>query len=655
MNGESALQLLLIDNDPIFRMGLKFSCEQFSDIEILGEVEVGAEAIKIIENLITQEKKFLIILDIDDTHNLSPRITQDFNIFGIEFCQQLKTSYPQLPILLLTSLQDTALLSLMRELGVSGYCPKGISISELVTIIRQVGNGQFYWVNNYPIENVPENSDKVTISNLKVQAANLFKTLRYNVCKSGLKQIDLSLAEITSQLDESVKNLDRNNLTSVLNVAINSGQRRELLTARWIVNNLLPTSFSLPEQQQKYINRDVGFDSKLQHITGLHLNHKKSNPVNINEQIVPTKKSEVISQTPTEEINVQTALFEATIAKLNSNLINLSKLPMEIDVLRGAKKQELIYIALCKFEDILDELRTPPILQEEIPQKRNTILQEEIPQKRNKIVSDLWKFTTQNFFSKYYELEISSRTMTLNSFAEKIRVEVIPVLLNDVENVHQFILNKIPLVEELIGHLLFEVPLVVDNKSCAVGTPEAMQLSEALLQNLLISIANAVMYPLLNNFADVEEIKEDFYSRQLLSTRDIEKFRNSLSWRYRIEQYVGEPKAIFESNFSLFVLNETGIKKMAIYSPRRQELAKLSGIPLTVTLLLETRDAIAPGVRATVSFIGSGIVYLLTQVVGRGIGLIGRGIFQGLGNSFQDAKFGRNNSRAETRRNNQEM
>ncbi|NES69654.1 MAG: DUF3685 domain-containing protein, partial [Okeania sp. SIO2D1] len=201
-------------------------------------------------------------------------------------------------------------------------------------------------------------------------------------------------------------------------------------------------------------------------------------------------------------------------------------------------------------------------------------------------------------------------------------------------------------------YLLFQVPLVVDNKSCAVGTPEAMQLSEALLQNLLISIANAVMYPLLNNFADVEEIKEDFYSRQLLSTRDIEKFRNSLSWRYRIEQYVGEPKAIFESNFSLFVLNETGIKKMAIYSPRRHELAKLSGIPLTVTLLLETRDAIAPGVRATVSFIGSGIVYLLTQVVGRGIGLIGRGIFQGLGNSFQDAKFGRNNNRAETKRNN---
>ncbi|NEO53970.1 MAG: DUF3685 domain-containing protein [Okeania sp. SIO3B5] len=638
MNGESALKLLLIDNDPIFRVGLKFACEKFSDIEIVGEAEVGAEAKKVIQNLITQEKSFLIILDIE-TQNLSPQTTQDIQISGIDFCQELKTSYPQLPILLLTSLKNTALLTFMRELGVSGYCSKGISISELVTIIRQVANGQSYWVNSSIREDVPENHGKVTTSNLKVQTANFFKTLRYNVCNSGLKQIDLSLAEITSQLDESVKNLDRNNLTSLLNVAINSGQRRELLTARWIVNQLLPRSFNLQQKPQNYVSRDSFFDSQMQYITGLQAK-KNSNSVNVDEQIVSTKNSEVISQTPTDEINVQTALFEVTIAKLNSNLINLSKLPMEIDILRGAKKQELIYIALCKFEDILDELRITPILLEEIPQKRN------------EIVSNLWEVTTQVFFSKYYQVEISSSTTTLNSFAEKIRLEVMPVLLNDVKNVNEFILNKIPLVEELIGHLLFQVSLVVDNKSCAVGTPEAMQLSEALLQNLLISIANAVMYPLLNNFADVEEIKEDFYSRQLLSTRDIEKFRNSLSWRYRIEQYVGEPKAIFESNFSLFVLNESGIKKIAIYSPRRHELAKLSGIPLTVTLLLETRDAIAPGVRATVSFIGSGIVYLLTQVVGRGIGLIGRGIFQGLGNSFQDAKFGRNNNRAETKRNN---
>ena len=641
MNSESALKLLLIDNDPIFRMGLKFSCEQFSDIEIVFETEVGAEALTNIQNFIAEDNNFLVILDIE-TNNLIPQTTEEITVSGIDFCQQLKTSYPQLPILLLTSLQDTLLLTLLRDLGVNGYCPKGISISELVIIIRQIANGEYYWVNIPGVETIQEKSDRPTNLGLRVQTKNFFNTFLDNVCKSGLKQIDSSLSEVTSQLNERVKNLDRNNLNSLLNVAITSGQRRELLTARWILSHLSPKSVNAQKQQQATDVNGENFESKkLKNLTELQTK-KIINSVNNHEQVVLRINSEFVSPTTTEAMNLQTALFESIIAKLNSNLINLSGLPMEIDILRGSKKQELIYIALCKFEDILDELRTA------------SILMEEIPQQRDEIVHNLWKFTSKFFVGEYYQLEISNGMGIVNSFAEQIKLEVMPVLLNDADNVHKFILDKIPLVEELISYLLFQVPLVVDNVSFAVGTPEAMERSEALLQNLLISIANAVIQPLLNNFADVEEIKEDFYSRQLLSTRDIEKFRNRLSWKYRIEEYIEEPKEIFESNFSLFVLNERGIKKISIYSPRRHELAKLSGIPLTVTLLLETRDAIAPGIRATVSFIGSGVVYLLTQVIGRGIGLIGRGIIQGVGSSFQDAKFGRNNNMGETRKSQQE-
>ncbi|MGK7922811.1 MAG: DUF3685 domain-containing protein [Trichodesmium sp.] len=639
MNSESALKLLLIDNHPIFRMGLKFSCEQFTDLEIVVDTEVGEEALKIIQDLITKENNFLVILDIE-TNNLPSITTKEVTISGIDFCQKLKTSYPELPILLLTSLQDTSLLKLLRELGVNGYCRKGVSVAELVTIIRQVGNGESYWVNISPPEKVESNSIKPANSDIKLQTRNFLDNLRYKVCQSGIKQIDFSLSEVTSQLNESRKKFDKNNLTSILNVAISSGQQRELRTARWILSHLSPKSFNGTHQEQSKtdFNLDNLFDAKLLDIQGLQTN-KHNNSVNNDEQIILSINSEVISPNSPEAINVQTALFEATIAKLNSNLINLSGLPIEIDILRGSKKQELIYIALCKFEDILDELRLA------------SILPTEITTQRNEIVHNLWELTTKIFFSKNYQLEISNGSIITNYFSEKIKVEVMPVLLNEADNVHKFILDQIPLVDELIAYLLFATPLVIDNVSYGLGSPEAMQHSEALLQNLLISIANAVMQPLLNNFADVEEIKEDFYNKQLLSTRDIEKFRNSLSWRYRLEQYVGRPKSIFESNFPLFVLNEIGIKKIYIYSPRRHELVELSGIPLTVTLLLETRDAIAPGIRATVSFIGSGVVYLLTQVIGRGIGLIGRGIIQGIGTSFQDAKFGRNNNMGEPKRN----
>ena len=151
-----------------------------------------------------------------------------------------------------------------------------------------------------------------------------------------------------------------------------------------------------------------------------------------------------------------------------------------------------------------------------------------------------------------------------------------------------------------------------------------------------------IVQPLLNNFADVEEIKQKFYDGKLISTREIERFRNDLSWKYRWNSYFVEPKAIFESQYWLFVLSDRGIGRISIYAPRNQELAELAGWQLAFTLVLETRDAIAPRVRAVIALLGTGVVYLLTQVIGRGIGLIGRGVIQGIGNSLQDNKFRKN-------------
>jgi hypothetical protein len=70
-------------------------------------------------------------------------------------------------------------------------------------------------------------------------------------------------------------------------------------------------------------------------------------------------------------------------------------------------------------------------------------------------------------------------------------------------------------------------------------------------------------------------------------------------------------------------------------------LQQLQGLRLGATLLLETRDAIAPRLRALLVSIGNGARYLLIQI-GRGIGLVGRGILQGIGNSLQETRYSKN-------------
>jgi hypothetical protein len=193
----------------------------------------------------------------------------------------------------------------------------------------------------------------------------------------------------------------------------------------------------------------------------------------------------------------------------------------------------------------------------------------------------------------------------------------------------------------LLGHLLFNESMVVDGSLYEAAAPLALARSQALLEHLLIQLANAVVQPLLNNFADVEMLKKNLYQRRMITSRDIERFRNDLSWRYRWDGLVNDPKAIFESQHRLFGFTERGIQSQLIYSPRRDELDQLSGLQRAVTLAVEARDAVSPRFRSAVSFVGSGIVYVLTDVIGRGIGLIGRGILRGVGGGWRNPRYRR--------------
>ena len=53
-----------------------------------------------------------------------------------------------------------------------------------------------------------------------------------------------------------------------------------------------------------------------------------------------------------------------------------------------------------------------------------------------------------------------------------------------------------------------------------------------------------------------------------------------------------------------------------------------------MTLLIEARDALAPQLQALTKRLGDLMVVILTRVIGRAIGLVGRGIAQGMGRSL---------------------
>ncbi len=622
-------QLLSIGNDPIFRLGLRIACQDYPDLQIFADVSTVTEALQVLKvRSANGEGKpaDLVVFDFD-THNV-----RSGEMSGLAFCQQLKTLYPNLPILLLGGPLTPESRSTLQKAHINGYCPKGRDITLTMAVIDLVASGQTYWPENtaftseialdsgvvQTLENSAADVDKNR--NLSTVSTPIHQKLLANICLSGLRQIDANLAIIKVDLQDTLAT-GKKDFSSILDEVLLSGHRRELLAARWIVSQLLPEE--LPPPLPK-----AGKEGR-----------RKTGLIN-SELVVENTESLVIAS------DWQRSLFDSLRAKLQLDLVNLTGVPLEIDILRSTKKLELISSILRKLEELLKELRFSQVQQTQLPEKIPTILR------------NLWEQTIIDFFGRYYTLEISQNQVLDHIQADlkpsqippetsafkfaRNSIEVVPVLLKDADAVAAEILDKIPMIVDLFTHFLFETPLIVDNIACLAGSPQAMQRAESLLHNLVIQVASGVVQPLLNNFANVEEIKQGFYDRKLISTREIERFRNNLSWKYRWESYSVEPKAIFESKFWLFVLRDSEIHRIFIYAPRNLELAHLSGWQLALTLGLEARDAISPRVRAVILLLGAGIVYILTQVIGRGIGLVGRGIIQGIGNSLQDTKFGKN-------------
>ncbi|MBD0385558.1 MAG: DUF3685 domain-containing protein [Nostoc sp. C3-bin3] len=576
------LKLLLIDQDPIFRLGLRVALEAIPSLEVTGVVETDTAALQILAEIAQEDPKQVNLVVLEFGNGRSTTSQQ----LGLQFCRQLRALYPNLPILLLNSIQEQGLLLAAKSVGVNGYCPKGTPLTELVAAMQEVADGGSYWFREIETITTPNSPLPNPHSPLP------FSRLRNNVRLSGIGYINTTLAAVTAQLQ--VPGLP------VLDRAVLAGKRRELLAARWLLNRLLVSSQERQEEDIPVADQPP-------------LSPSLSSAIQQRQMVSPLLSPGAL----------QSALFASCITKLQFPLQNVTDVPLEIDIFREDKKRELLYLILQKLAKQLDELRASEIEMNQLYEVKLNLLH------------DLWKSAITDFFGRFSRIQIGNQN-----------IEIINLLLQNTKVVHRDILNNIPLVCELYSYLLFQTELNIDNTSYPVVSTEAKSQALMILENLLIQVANGVVQPLLNSLADVEVIKQNLYGRQFISTREIERFRNDLSWKYRLRNYISEPKAVFESRYDLFVIAPRGIANSSVYAPRNQELVRLSNIPLVVTLFLEFSDAIAPRLKSLLAFAGSGIVFVLTQIIGRGLGLIGRGILQGIGSvSLIEKNLRRNSDR----------
>ena len=195
--------------------------------------------------------------------------------------------------------------------------------------------------------------------------------------------------------------------------------------------------------------------------------------------------------------------------------------------------------------------------------------------------------------------------------------------------------DELPDPQTMLASLVLDQPVLVDGQLLPPDDPRALLQLETLISNWLVRTAELIGSELLGICGEWPELRRYLLQQNLISTRELERLRNQLNSQSRWQDWIERPIRLYESRRLLFSLKTGRIEPLLLTEPRDEELKRLRWWQQQVALIVEARDAIAPQVQALVKRFGDLMVVVLTQVVGRAIGLIGRGIAQGMGRSLR--------------------
>ena len=122
-------EILLVDDHPLVRQGIKTIIAGKSGLAVVGEFQDGLELLNCLNNRLPH----LVILDIS-----MPRLG------GIEATRLIKSSHPEIKVLILTLHNRREYVDLARLAGAEGYLLKDEADKELLSAIEALRQGGTY-------------------------------------------------------------------------------------------------------------------------------------------------------------------------------------------------------------------------------------------------------------------------------------------------------------------------------------------------------------------------------------------------------------------------------------------------------------------------------------------------------------------------------
>ena len=413
--------------------------------------------------------------------------------------------------------------------------------------------------------------DTKKIKNKKLKKPSFNK----KILTSGLKQIDKEINTVLEYLNkESTPNIYK---------FILKGRLRELVTAKSLLIFLWGNALDIYTDQIFYDNLESYYNED--------------------------------DSTVFLENNNNLEIWNLILSRLTKKYSN-NESELNLDnstlILSGLKK-EFISRIICNILNELDNI---------IKNIKENNSDQSYKEGINELIIQLKKNTLTSLTDSYLRLNKDGLSISFNDF-----------VINEFDNINNYYDLESHNINTIIEPIINNEPLYYDGRLLPLYETEAFKIFEEIISNWVIRTSNILSSDIFNYCSSWPELRTLLINQKLQSTRNFERFRNNINNYNRWHNNFYLPIYLYESKREYIDIIDSKFKRYFRNENREKDLDNLEWFQKQVTLLIEIRDALAPQFEIAFKYIGDIFVTFLTKVIGKAIGLIGKGILQGLGRS----------------------
>ncbi|GAB3584432.1 response regulator [Calidifontibacter terrae] len=127
MTDPAPTRVLIVDDHPMFREGLRFVLAAMDNIEVIAEAANGADAVTVADEL--QPDVILMDLHLPE-------------LLGVDATRAITARSPHIGVIALTMFEDDASVAAMMRAGARGYLVKGADGAAIARAVRAVAGGE---------------------------------------------------------------------------------------------------------------------------------------------------------------------------------------------------------------------------------------------------------------------------------------------------------------------------------------------------------------------------------------------------------------------------------------------------------------------------------------------------------------------------------